>query len=265
MAPSHIYTHLSDDLYFREKVQILWGRWVGNLKPTKLRNSGDYSSAELSYEFEESELPRNDSTVRTIARTDINQKSGAVTLTLRQVTAMLKEIQYMSTAKKVVQEALANGTLSPGVVEVGDIYETNKLDIDDVTIAEGQIDYIENTHFKVDAPTGRIEILALPEGASGTGAEVKFKANAITAADNRDEFAILAGEGVTLRLVLRGLHPNGDDIVIPKVKFRVDGSLSLGSDGTDYGDVTITGTILDDITEPAGRQMGYAISIPVAV
>lgn len=260
----HVYTQLDESLYFNPKVQVLFGIWSGNVKPTKLKNLGDYESCELAYEIEESELLRNDTTVRTVARTDIVQKSGTLTIGARQLINMVKEAMYLGVSKDVVQAIEAAGTLELDDVEAGDIYETGKLDIAAVEIVEGAIEFVENTHFKVDSKTGRIEILGLPATATGDGVEVTFTAPAILAAAGRKEIGILAGEGIVLRLVLRGLHPGGDDIVIPKVKFRVDGNLVLGSEGTDFANVSLTGTIMTDITEPADRAMGYAISIPAA-
>ena len=264
-----VYSHLDEGLYFNPKVQILFGIWLAGVKPAKLKSLGDYETCELAYEIEETELERNDSRVRTVARTDITKKSGTLTVGARQLIPAIKEAMYLSAPAAAVTQALAaNQTLPVAGVAVGDIYETGKLGITTVSIVEGvapnEIAFVENTHFKVDSPTGRIEILALPALATGNGVVIKYTAPAILEAAGRKEFGLLTGEGVTLRMVLRGLHDNGDDIVIPKIKFRVDGNLVLGQSGSEFANVSLTGKIISDITEAAGRDMGYAISIPAA-
>ena len=143
---------------------------------------------------------------------------------------------------------------------VGDIFETEIPDAQAAELVVGAVTFVKGTHLSI-VDNGDIEVIALPAGY----AAIADTAGALTvtgpaAASTVTERSLLASDGELMRIKVVQLHKGGDSIVVPKLKIKPDGTLSLASMGTDVSAQTFTGKIEKDLLEPVDRRMGYAIA-----
>lgn len=253
------YTPLDADLYNIPKAQLLGGRWVNGLPPKRLKYLCDCEDIELEYESEETEIIGNDDLVQVVRKVIQTKRSGTVKFGARQFTELLKTAGLMATEKEVDIAAAAEKVIADiKNIEVGDIFETEIPDAQAAELVVGAVTFVKGTHLSI-VDNGDIEVIKLPDGY----AAIADTAGTLTvtgpaAASKVTERALLATDGELMRIKIVQLHKGGSTFVIPKLRIKPDGSLTLATMGTDVTPQTFTGKIEKDLLEPVDRRMGYA-------
>lgn len=248
------------ETYDLAKLQIAAGAWINGVKPDRRESLGNYTNVSVSWDVQKSQTESNETTIRTVVAERITSIGGTVKMTLQQFSDIVKKVAYSATTKNYTQGAAVAQTKDFTDLKVGQILDTGVIGLTSATLIEGEGEDALEYGVSIDKPSGQVEITSLPDGATGE-ATLTFAAPAILDAAKKTEYALLQSDVITLDLFLRQLNDGGDLIWLPKVTFSVDGDLVLGKDGTDNRDVTITGTIIADDSQPPGREYGWAIPL----
>jgi hypothetical protein len=259
-----IFTPLPNDTYSLPRAQVLFRRhgtekWI---------NLGDVEAFSYTPELTEIERYGKDSDTRVLRRSDVIQKDANGSMTLVQMSDVVRGMMFMSDPDSYAAQAeVTAGTYTITNVEPGGIYRLPAFDVTVTAITDGNetepVNYVEGTHYKVDRRTGFIEILAIPEGASGTDAEVTYDAPEVTATEKRQELGLMQNNGVRGSLFVRGqgaVGPN-DEVELWDCEIRPSGDVQLQGED-DYQQIELSFRVYADGTKPAGFEYGRIRSIP---
>ncbi|PIP00681.1 hypothetical protein [Pleomorphomonas carboxyditropha] len=166
-----------------------------------------------------------------------------------------------STENTMLQTAVASTTVAFSDVAVGDIFDLGHAKVTVTSITDGEVapvEYVSGTHYRLDAPTGKLEIIALPAGA-GDDISVTFTAAAITEADGLLELGPLSGTGIRRKLVYRELGAIGPfnlEATFWDVQLRADGDWSMIGEDNAVGQISLSGKVFATSGHPAGQEYG---------
>lgn len=166
-----------------------------------------------------------------------------------------------STENTMLQTAVPSSTVAFSDVAVGDIFDLGAAKVTVTSITDGEVapvEYVAGTHYRLDAPTGKVEIIALPVGA-GEDISVTFTAAAITEADGLLELGILSGSGIRRKLIYRELGAIGPfsmEVVWWDVQLRADGDWAMVGEDNAIGQITLAGKVFSTVGHPAGQEYG---------
>ena len=197
---------------------------------------------------------------KTLTRSDVIQKDASLSMTLLSITNLVRGILFMDEPESyLAQAAVTDGTRTITGVKVGRIYSLGYRDVTIVSFDDGEvapITYVADTHYRLVAETGDIEILAIPAGA-GEDAEISFTAPEILETAERQQLGIMAGNGVRGKLTCWGTNDIGEAVHVEfwDVKLTPTGEVALQG-GDDYTQVQVQGRVYADGTKASRFRYG---------
>lgn len=150
--------------------------------------------------------------------------------------------------------------------ERGDIFDLEAFDVAEVEL-DGGTDgsWVLGTHYSVDAPTGRVEVLSVPDG-SEASVTVTYSAPAIVEADGRQALGILEGQGIRGQIFYRELGAEGPfnwSVTYWDVEIRPSGSIAhMGGD--EYANIELSGKVYATAGKLPGQEYGRVVTHPKA-
>jgi hypothetical protein len=219
---------------------------------------GDPESVTIEVAQEKTEIKSNEYGVSTTVAEIVTDTTVNLTLTIKQLSNLVRAASLAGSAGAMTQDAVTGGTLATNGKGV---YTTGKLNISSVSglIDDGGagVAAVAGTDFVVHGPSGKIEVL------TDDAIDFTYDAPAITAQDARFLAGIASGGVFRGRVEITQVNSQGVKslLVLHDFEPSVEGSRELITSGTDPVPVTLTGKCYPKSDEPAGRQIGYEVDI----
>ena len=230
-----------------------------------LINVGDYESVSYSFEFEEDDIYSPQAPERVKIANLVTQSDVSLSFELSQLTPMFRTIAMQSDSTLVLNQVAEVGkTIAIDDAGAGRIFPTGFRRISNVEIVgAGPDDYVEGTHFQFDAETGYVEIIEHPGGTERGDVTISFDTAAIT---GRQVWGMLSQTDVRGALSFRSTNTYGPRQLVEfwDVKFRPDGDQTLGSNSTDWANVSFNGEVFADPTKSKAFAYGQVTDLPAA-
>lgn len=263
---SAVFTPPSIDELFSPRGQILF-QVAGTDREVVLGEGEDFSATpELTEsEYRSKSFPRSKMIKKTVFADSVTLEMTLKSLNRRTLAAL-----FMADVDSVlVQAAVPSTTKKFAKPLVGDIFEVGAFDAVFGAVTDGAASspkqFVLGTHYTTDPATGRLEVIALPNGGAADIA-ITFTAPAISAADGRQAFGILESRGLRGKLTFRELGAEGPFNWVAEywdVELRPSGAIPhLGGD--EYANVELNGTVYARGGKPAGQEYGRVVVLPKA-
>jgi hypothetical protein len=223
---------------------------------------GDIESLGYTPNLTEIERYSREYAEKTLTRSDVIQKDAQLSMTCLSVGVdLIRSILFLDDSETpLTQTAVAAKTVPITKVKVGRIYSLGVADASitsfDDAADEDPVQYIADTHYRLIAETGHVEILSIPAGAA-EGAEIVCSGAAILETAGRQELGIMASNGVRGKLTMWGNNDIGQPVFVEfwDVKLTPNGEVALQG-GDDYTQVTLQGRVYADGTKSARFRYG---------
>jgi hypothetical protein len=247
---------LSDEGYSVPKAQLLFkpsGEDVYHLL-------GDADDVNVEITVEETERYSNIGGTRRLAKTIINQVDATLNMTLVQLSDLNRALSLLGEVTYDTQTADTGLTLSLTAPEHdGTVYALGKYDVSNVVVTDDAgtpVDYDLDTHYKLDAKTGKLQLISMPTGASGN-VEVTFDCAEVVADDKLTKIGIASKTENRGEVIVRGTNTVGPvlELTLHDVQLRPDGERNYISE-TDLDTIDVVGRIFADTSKPTGFQLG---------
>ena len=223
-------------------------------------NVGDYESVSYSFEFEEDDIYSPQAPERVKIATLPTESSISLSFELSQLTDMFRAIAYASNPNLVLnQPAVVAADFEFVDLKPGHVVPTGYKSVTEIVIPG----YDEGVHFQFDGPAGNLEIIAHPDGAEKADVAGTLSADAIT---GRQTWGLLSNTDIRGSLMFRSTNKYGPKQLVEfwDVKFRADGDQTLGSNSTDWANVSFTGEVFADASKPVAFAYGQVTDLPAA-
>lgn len=248
---------LENTFYAIPKAQILW-KPVGADSYTVL---GDADDVNIETAVEETERYTNEEGLRIKSRTIVTQIDLTLSMTLVQLTDTNRALSLLGEVTPFTQAAAADEVKNIAGVNHNDaVYQLDHRFIDgaSVVITDGAttVNYVEGTHYRVDAEGGFIQFIAEPDGADGD-AVITYDVLEITADDGKNLIGPASKSANRGSIIIRGQNDVGPRVMVElwDVQLRPAGERSYISE-TDLDTIELEGDIFRDPTKPAGFELG---------
>ncbi|WP_427145184.1 hypothetical protein [Rhizobium pisi] len=222
---------------------------------------GDIESLSYTPNLTEIERYSREYAEKTLTRSDVIQKDATLAFTCLSITDLIRSALFLDDSEApLTQTAVAAKTVPITKVKVGRIYSLGVADASITSFDDGAeedpVQYIADTHYRLIAETGHVEILSIPAGAA-EGAEIVCSGAAILETAGRQEMGIMASNGVRGKLTLWGNNDIGEAVFIEfwDVKLTPSGEVALQG-GDDYTQVQLQGRVYADGTKSARFRYG---------
>ena len=230
-------------------------------------NVGDYESVTYSVEIEEEDIFSPQAPERVKIATLPTESSISLSFELSQLTDMFRAVAYASEPDLVfAQDAAANTKITVIAAKAGRIFPVGKRKISAVEVTDpaaqaGDPVYVEGTHFQFDGETGHVEIIAHPDGSDTGTVDIEFASAAIA---GRKTWGLLSSTDIRGSLMFRSTNKYGPLQLTEfwDVKFRADGDQTLGSNSTDWANVSFTGEVFANSAKPLAFAYGQVTDLP---
>lgn len=215
---------------------------------------GDMESVGLTHDITDIERFSREFSEKSLSATHTIQKGATLSMTLMSLTQTAAVLMFMSDGQKfLTQTAAAIFSKTFANLVVGRVYNLGLTHTAIASADDGAavdpIAFVEGTHYLHLSDVGRIQVIAIPDGA--TQLVVEGSAGAVDAEDEIAVYGGMGGNGETGTIRFYGVSDIGTNFIIEiwRVRVRTTGELSLqGAD--DYGQVTLEGKVLADSTKP---------------
>lgn len=228
----------------------------------------------VSKSKEETEIRTNEDPERDVVANDVVSTTQTISIVLRQFASSGMALAWGAPPKDFVQAAIA-APLTQDFEDVTlrgwlQLLDADGIDVTNTTVSEvliGGEAGEEGTHYIHDAPSGIVQIIALPAGAAAVAGkfdvEVTFTAAAVAAGSGRQIAEAFTENVLRGMLVVRQNNRRGRPrkFIFPKVSVGGDGEVAIIGDSNEPVSVTITGKIEKDETQPVKRQRGWIIDL----
>ncbi|MBB4064052.1 phage tail tube protein [Gellertiella hungarica] len=217
-------------------------------------NLGDIEALGYTPNLTEIERYTKETPEKTLARTDVIQKDATLNLTLKSITSLVRAALFMDDPEQYLTQSATTKTVTFAKLVKGRVYATGLKDIT-VTSFEGDaVTFVEGTHFRVISETGHIEWIG---DTVATGGELDVSGAAITVTSGKQQFGLMAGNGLRGKLDLFGSNEIGVPMHIEfwDVKLTPSGEVALQG-GDDYTEVQLTGRVYADLSRDARFRFG---------
>lgn len=249
---------LSDDFYSIPKAQILF-KPSGN---DAFELLGDADDVNIEIAVEETERYTNETGVRTLAKTIVNQVDATLNMTLTQLSDLNRALSLLGITEYDTQAEATGSTLSLTAPDhTGKTYELGAFDVSSVVVTDDgdptPVAYVLDTHYKLDAKAGLIQLIALPDGASGN-VEISFDAAEVVSADKMAKIGIASKTENRGEIIIRGTNTVGPVLMVKlhDVQLRPDGERRYISE-TDLDTIQVVGRVFSDSSQPSGYELGW--------
>ncbi len=249
---------LSDESYSIPKAQILF-QPDGDEAYQLL---GDADDVNIEINVEETERYTNETGVRTLAKTIVNQVDATLNMTLVQLSDLNRALSLLGAVTYDTQTAVTGGLKSlTAPAHEGEIYDLEAYDLSSVVVTDDTtptpVDYVLDTHYKLDAKSGHIQLLAVPSGASGN-VEITYDAATVVADDKMTKIGIASQTSNRGKLKIRGTNTVGPvlEVTLHDVQIRPDGERNYISE-TDLDTINVVGRVFSDSSQPSGFELGF--------
>ena len=228
-------------------------------------NVGDYENVSYNIEIEEEDIFSPQTPERSKVATLPTESNITLSFELSQLTDMFRAIAYQSDPTLVFQQdAVPAGKVSIVKGKAGRIFPTGRRKISDVKVvskAAGAPVYVEGTHFQYDGETGHVEILKHSNDGAEADFDIEFKAAAVA---GRQIWGMLSNTDIRGSLMFQSTNKYGPKQLVEfwDVQFRADGDQTLGSNSTDWANVSFTGSVFADPMKPLAFQYGQVTDLP---
>lgn len=215
---------------------------------------GDCDSFSLKVETEALERYSNEYSVKTKVLDGITSKTATVSLTVAQMSPVMRAAAVLGEMSNFTQDAVTAATKD--LAEVG-VYYLGACGITniDVVLTADQTPAVSGTDYMIDAESGQIEVLT-------AGLTVTFDAPEIT-----DLFAtgIASGKGIRGMMIYRGVNAQGAVSVTHLHDFEMKPSNDRQFiSASDIQTVELTGTAYPVAGQPEGFEIGYERDLTTA-
>ncbi|MGQ3049852.1 MAG: hypothetical protein ACT6Q8_24245 [Niveispirillum sp.] len=243
-----VFSPLSSDLYSIPKGQILFRK--AGAKSFALLGDADNFSLEVAVERDE--RYSNEYGTRTLVDTIITQTSATVSMTLLQMSGLIRALSVLGEDSTMTQTATTAQTIDITGVKAGGIVKTPHLAISNVVITGMDA----GDDYRVNGPTGTIEFLIdVPGGTTSA----TYDAAAVTSGH---QSGVASGTGLRGTLMFVGTNSKGPKalLMLHDVQLTPAGARAFLSD-TDRSSIELTGTAFPIAGQPAGFAIGYEQTI----
>lgn len=231
-----------------------------------LHDLGDSDGFALSSEQDVLDRFATNTRTRTKAASDVRSTTHTASTTLVQLTPIARALRAGSDIGTLTQAASVSKTLTVAAVAVGDVFKLDGLDVTITTVTDGEavdpVAYTAGTHYQIEAATGLMKILALPDGA-GAGLEVVYAVPEITAAAERFDLGIGSLSEQEGYLLFRSLTERADQpetmAEFWRCKMRVSGEAQRISE--EYQTVPVAFEFLADPTKAERYRIGREVQL----
>ena len=250
MERAFVYRPLEGNLRFKNKCQIL-------AKPAGesfYRSLGDNSSVNMSYTIEETEVYSNESPDKVLAVLDITKAEPTLAMTLRQVTDFCARVMFLTgKPANAAPVAVVDRPFEFVGMKAGDVADLGVQNITEIDLTTAG--FVEGTNYQVDKEAGRFEFILAPNGyvaATGVKGTVSGDGSSLPIYGMMDKTQIRTA------ILIRTHNKYGRnwEVELWDVQVRPDGDLALGSDGDDFGELTVNGRLFPDPAQPAAFKFG---------
>lgn len=259
-----LFAPLSNDLYSIGKATI-WFKPTGETDFTLLGDSDDVS---IAMEVTEQDRFNNECGLRRKARTVVTELEATLSMTLVQLSDLNRALSLLGDAVTYTQAAdavhnqveVGEGTL--GIKELDSPF----IDAGTFVMTDGiAVPYVLDTHFKLDAQGGYVQIIDIPGGAD-SDLDMTYDILEVVAADGKNKIGIGSNSDQRGTLVIRGCAAVGPNVrvTLHDVQLRPSGDRSYVSE-TDFDTIEIEGSIFLDTGQPAGFELGEELLLDVPV
>lgn len=262
-AGTAVFTPRSVNELFSPRGQVLF-RPTGSDREVVLGEAEEFSATpELTEsEYRSKSYPKSLMVKKSVFATALN-----VSLNLKSLNRTTLAALFMADVDTVlVQAAIPSTTRKFSKPLVGDIFDVGAFDVNFTAVTDGADGspkpFVLGTHYTADAATGRLEVIALPEGAAA-GIAITFTAPAIAEAAGRQAFGILESQGLRGQITYRELGAEGPFNWIAEywdVELRPSGAIPhLGGD--EFASIELAGTAYARGGKPAGQEYGRVVTL----
>jgi hypothetical protein len=221
-------------------------------------NLGDIEALGYTPNLVEIERYSKEYAEKTLARSDVIQKDAALSFTVLSMIPLVRAALFMDEPEQMLTQSATTKTVSFSKLVHGRVYATGLRDITITTFDDGAVSdpvtFVEETHYRVISETGHFEWI----GATvADGGEAEVSGAAITDISGRQQFGIMANNGIRGKLDLFGSNEIGTPMHIEMwdVKLTPTGEVALqGAD--DYTQVQLQGRVYADGAKPARFRFG---------
>lgn len=182
-------------------------------------------------------------------------KGAEIKITLDETSGYNLAIALFGDHSDFTQTAVTAGTTKTFTdVAVGDTYELGVTDVTVATVTDETtptpVAYTLNTHYRVDAASGLITILAKPAQA-GDDVVVTYGASAVVAGDQRSKIKMLKSLAVLEGgFMCAGSNDQGNKFLVKVTKVSLTPSGAIGFISEEIAKIELTGTVLYDSSVP---------------
>lgn len=263
---SAVFTPPSIDQLFSPRGQLLF-KAAGSDREVVLGEVEEFAATpELTEsEYRSKSYARSKMIKKTVFADAVNLSMTLKSLNRRTLAAL-----FMAEVDSVlVQAAVPSTTKKFSKPLVGDIFEVGVFDAVFTAVTDGASStpkpFTLGTHYTADPATGRVEVIALPDGGAADIA-ITYTAPAISAAAGRQAFGILESKGLRGQLTFRELGAEGPFNWVAEywdVELRPSGDIPhIGGD--EFTNIELAGTVYARGGKPAGQEYGRIVVIPKA-
>lgn len=256
MERGYAFRPLEGNLRIKNKCQVL-ARPAGE---KFWRLLGDHSGVNLSYTIEETEVYSNETPDKDLAVLDITKAEPTLTMNLRQITDFCAQVMFLTGKPNAVAPApVVDRKVKWIGMVAGDVADIGVQGITKIVATPNTL--VEGTHYQVDKEAGRFEVIALPDAfptADGIEVTVSGSGTGLPTYGMMDKVQIRSG--ILIRTNNR--HGRNWEVELWDVQLRPDGDLAMGSDGDDFGELTVNGRLFADASQPAAYRFGRIRELP---
>ena len=254
MDRGYVYRPLTGNLRIKNKCQIL-ARPLGE---AYFRSMGDHSSVNLSFTIEETEVYSNESPDKDLVLVDITKAEPALSAALRQTTDFGAQILFLTGKPlKSVGTPVADRNFAFAGMTPGDVADLGVENITKLVVTDAK--FVKGTHYEIDQEAGRIELIAIPDGADGDlEGTVSGTAGVLPA------YGLMDQTQIRCSVLIRTNNKFGRnwELEFFICQPRPEGELPLGMDGDDFGEVTVNFRIFADPSQPRAFRYGRIRELP---
>ncbi len=238
------------------------GRPVGQAHFERL---GDTNGFSLEISTERARRYRRDSPTRVLGASSVTQIEASISFSLVQWHARARSWSVMSDLGWLTQANQSSMTTTVDSPKQGQVIRLGAVD---VTVGSGGTfddsggtTWTEGTNYYVDSAAGLVMIGAPPDGAASS-IDIPWTAPEITDTAERAELGIGSNVDLDLELLVRGVNTQGvrSMLHLHRVAISSDGRPYI-SESDDYEALEYSGDVINDVTQPAGFELGREIDL----
>lgn len=236
---------------------------IGDVGGDHLIDVGDVEAFSLSLEVEEVSRYGKNSSTKTLRRSDVTQVTATISMSVVDMTKFMRALSVASAdSGRYTQSSAVGAEVSFTNVAGGRVYKVPHMRLTGVSVSDGSGRvFTPGVHVVVLEDSGYVQVLSTPAG-SDSEMVVTYSAPEIVA----DDDMLLAGIGsnfdVRKTVHVVGINKIGprDMLVLHDVQLRPEGDRAFQGED-DYAQLTLTGKVFQDPSQPEGLELGHLITI----